>query len=159
MLAGLIFFASGRRLLRGEAREQSVTLIMIVVVLVFIVCNVPAKGVQITLNYRYQSCPTVAFFVQELSVVFELISSSVNFLVYCVFLRHFRQRFSQPFVSSAGVFSAGGRSGARRSLCGHERDKFELRPPHNRRTTGDSSPIDGGPSGTPAVIYRRCLDF
>jgi hypothetical protein len=142
----------------GESSEQSVTLIMIVVILVFIVCNVPAKGVQIFWKYRRQHCPTVAFFVRELSVVFELIASSVNFLVYCVFLRRFRQRFSHPCI-------AGGRgTGASGIGCGQGRDgptATGSRLLNARRATGDGL-FDNGPASssvTPAVIYRRSLDF
>jgi len=54
---------------------------------------VPAKVVQIAWSYRRQSCATPEFFVRELSVVFELLASSLNFLIYCVFLRRFRRRF------------------------------------------------------------------
>jgi len=66
---------------------------MVCHVLGFMVCHVPAKVVQIAWSYRRASCATPEFFVRELSVVFELLASSVNFLVYCVFLRRFRQRF------------------------------------------------------------------
>jgi len=54
---------------------------------------VPAKVVQIVWSYRRQSCATPEFFVRELSVVFELLASSLNFLIYCVFLRRFRRSF------------------------------------------------------------------
>jgi len=73
---------------------------MIVVVLVFMLCHVPAKVVQIAWSYRRQSCATPAFFVRELSAVFELLSSSVNFLVYCVVLRRFRRRFLAAVATS-----------------------------------------------------------
>jgi len=65
--------------------------------------NTPGPAVQ----YRYRSRPvsrfllrSPAFFVRELSAVFELLSSSVNFLVYCVVLRRFRQRFLAAVATS-----------------------------------------------------------
>jgi hypothetical protein len=158
----MLFFAtSAHRLPCGESSEQSVTLIMIVVILVFIVCNVPAKGVQIFWKYRHQYCPTVAFFVHELSVVFELIASSVNFLVYCVFLRRFRQRFSHSCIAGVGGEHGTGASGIG---CGQGRDgptATGTRLLNVRRATGDGL-FDNGPassSAAPAVIYRRSLDF
>ena len=74
----LVLYRCGRRL--TETNEQNVTLIMIIVVLVFMICHVPAKMVQIVWSYRRQSCATPEFFVRELSVVFELLASSLNFL-------------------------------------------------------------------------------
>ena len=65
--------------------------------------NTPGPAVQ----YRYRSRPvsrfllrSPAFFVRELSAVFELLSSSVNFLVYCVVLRRFRRRFLAAAATS-----------------------------------------------------------
>lgn len=73
-----------------ENSEQNVTLIMIVVILVFMICNAPAKIVQIVLTYRIQPCMTAGFFVREISIVLEVLSSSVNFIVYCVCLKRFQ---------------------------------------------------------------------
>lgn len=90
-------FRRKRAALRRRARttaednaEQNVTLIMIVVILVFMLCNAPAKIVQIVLTYRIQPCMTAGFFVREISIVFEVLSSSVNFIVYCVCLKRFQ---------------------------------------------------------------------
>ena len=65
--------------------------------------NTPGPAVP----YRYRSRPvsrfllrSPAFFVRELSAVFELLSSSVNFLVYCVVLRRFRRRFLAAVATS-----------------------------------------------------------
>ena len=75
---------------RLDTHEQNVTLIMIVVILVFMVCNVPGKVVQIALTYRKQDCLTAEFFAREISIVLEVFSSSVNFAIYWVFLKRFR---------------------------------------------------------------------
>jgi len=67
---------------------------MIAVVLVFVVTNVPAKVVQIAWSYREQTCPSIRYLVVELSIVFELLGSAINFFVYCAFLRRFRRHLS-----------------------------------------------------------------
>lgn len=68
------------------------TLIMIVVILTFMVCNVPAKVVQAMWQYQMQPCMSAEFFLSELSSVLEVFSSAVNFVVYFAFLRRFRRR-------------------------------------------------------------------
>ena len=83
-----------RRRKTTEASEQNVTLIMIAVVLVFVITNVPAKVVQIAWSYREQTCPSIRYLIVELSVVFELLGSAINFFVYCAFLRRFRCHLS-----------------------------------------------------------------
>lgn len=74
--------------------EQNVTLIMITVILVFMLCNAPAKMVQILLTYRVQRCMTGEFFLREVSIVLEVLSSSVNFIIYCVRLKRFQAHLS-----------------------------------------------------------------
>lgn len=73
-----------------DSSEQNVTLIMITVILVFMLCNAPAKMVQILLTYRVQRCMTAEFFLREVSTVLEVLSSSVNFIIYCVRLKRFQ---------------------------------------------------------------------
>lgn len=63
---------------------------MIVVVLVFIACNGPAKFVHIAWRYQEQRCPTVAFYLMELSNAMEVLASSINFIIYCVLRKRFR---------------------------------------------------------------------
>lgn len=81
-----------------DSDEQNVTLIMIVIILVFMICNAPAKSVQIFLTYREQRCMTGEFFAREISIVFELLNSSVNFIIYCVGLKRFQDHL--PCVST-----------------------------------------------------------
>ena len=86
-------YRSSRRR-QQESNEQNVTLIMIVVILTFMLCNVPAKVVQVVWRYHTQPCMSAEFFLSELSSVLEVVSSAVNFVVYCAFLRRFRRRLA-----------------------------------------------------------------
>jgi len=81
---------------------------MIVVILTFMVCNVPAKIVQAVWQYQQQPCKSAAFFLMELSSVLEVFSSAVNFVVYCAFLRRFRRHLLAA-VRCLGVVAAGSR--------------------------------------------------
>lgn len=76
---------------RKDSHEQSITLVMIIVILVFMVCNAPARIVQIVLQYNRQECRTVSSFVTRLSTLLEVFSSSANFLVYVAFRKQFRE--------------------------------------------------------------------
>lgn len=71
-------------------RDPNITLVMIVVILIFIVCNLPAKAVQILYSYDVDGCQSYEFYLVELSKVLELLNSSTNFAVYCVFRQQFR---------------------------------------------------------------------
>jgi len=94
---------SNRRRRQQECNEQNVTLIMIVVILTFMVCNVPAKVVQAVWSYQTQPCMSAQFFLSELSIVLEVFSSAVNFFVYCAFLRRFRRRLVAALCCRGGV--------------------------------------------------------
>lgn len=80
---------------KDGGHEQSITLVMIVVIVVFMVCNAPARLVQMVFQYSAQRCPTLPFFLTRLSTLLEVISSSANFLVYVAFRKQFRQAVCQ----------------------------------------------------------------
>ena len=80
-------------------------------------CNVPAKVVQAVWRYNVQRCMTAAFFLSELSSVLEVLSSAVNFVVYCVFLRRFRLRLVAAACCRGGV-AGGSRDDRSRSMTG-----------------------------------------
>lgn len=89
-----------------DSHEHNITLVMIVVILVFMLCNAPARVVQIVLQYAVQPCPSVAHFVVLLANVLEVFGSSSNFLVYCGFRKQFRRtmrrRLSMACASNSG---------------------------------------------------------
>lgn len=80
---------------------------MIVVILTFMVCNVPARLVQAVWSYAMQPCMSLRFFLSELSSVLEVFSSAVNFVVYCLFLRRFRRRLVAVFCCRGGEATDG----------------------------------------------------
>ena len=53
---------------QGQAesyRDQNITLITIIIVLIFLVCHLPAKLVQIVFRYEHMQCDSVMFFLTE----------------------------------------------------------------------------------------------
>jgi hypothetical protein len=70
--------------------DPNITLVMIIVVLVFMLCNLPARVVQMVSQYQEQACLSPGFIVREFATVLEVLNSSVNFIIYCVFRKQFR---------------------------------------------------------------------
>ena len=70
--------------------DHSITLVMIMVVLVFMLCNAPAGIYQMLQRYRWQPCLSHQFILQETSSILEVFNSSVNFIIYCAFRKKFR---------------------------------------------------------------------
>jgi len=81
-----------RRMSRGETHhcDPNITLVLIIIILVFMVCNTPARIVQIVWRYKTQQWLSVPFFLMEISNVLEVLNSSINFIIYCVFRQKFR---------------------------------------------------------------------
>lgn len=84
-----------RRRSSRQGADQNITLVMIVVVIVFVMCNAPARVVQLLWAYRVQKCGTFRFVVMELSNTLEVLNSSVNFVIYCVYRKQFRRILRQ----------------------------------------------------------------
>lgn len=76
---------------RRSHHDPNITLIMIVVIVTFIVCNGPARLVQMVWRYKPQTCLSLEYVLMKLSNVLEVLNSSTNFVIYCVFRRQFRQ--------------------------------------------------------------------
>ena len=82
-----------RRALRSrtlDTHDHNITLVMIIVIVVFMLCNAPARISQIAWKYHSQECFSVAFFISAISNVLEILNSSTNFIIYCAFRRQFR---------------------------------------------------------------------
>ena len=84
-----------RRRSRRQCAEQNITLVTIAVVVVFVVCNAPARIVQLLWAYRPQPCGTLPFIIMELSNTLEVLNSSVNFVIYCIYRKQFRRILRQ----------------------------------------------------------------
>ena len=80
----------------SEAKqEQNITIVMLVIVLVFVMCQTPAYVNQVlyyVLGDEAYVCGQVYFYYYHVSNLFASVNSSVNFVIYCLFRRQFRQR-------------------------------------------------------------------
>ena len=69
--------------------EHSVTRVIVVVMVVFAVCNLPAKVLENVYKARPE-CGTLAYVARRLSFVLEVVNSTANFVVYCAMRHQFR---------------------------------------------------------------------
>lgn len=51
----------------AQISEQNITRVLILVVLVFMLCNAPARAVQMVWRYAHQRCPSAPFILMEVS--------------------------------------------------------------------------------------------
>ena len=79
---------------RSTMEENNITLVMIVIILVFIVCQTPASINQILFyvvdDSAQKTCSSYAKYY-HVSNLLIIMNSSANFLIYCVFRRQFQQ--------------------------------------------------------------------
>ena len=109
-----------------DHHDHSITLVMIMVVLLFIICNAPARVVQMIWHYNSYECPTSAFILSVISNVMEVLNSSANFIIYCVFRRQFRINLAHRICSKQP------------QLLEEHHDK-RTRPPANTETTNGAT--------------------
>ena len=69
--------------------EHSVTRVIVVVMVVFAVCNLPAKVLDIA-YMAIPDCGSPAYIARRLSFVLEMANSTANFVVYCALRHQFR---------------------------------------------------------------------
>lgn len=74
---------------RRQQNDNNITLVMIIVVVVFMVCQAPARLVQMIYAYSFNTCTEAAFFLIHISNTFEVLNSSVNFVIYAIFRKRF----------------------------------------------------------------------
>lgn len=72
------------------ASEDNITKIMIIVVLVFILCNLPSRLILILTDYDVGHPCSTSWWLAEFATVLEIFNASVNFIIYCVFRSRFR---------------------------------------------------------------------
>ena len=80
----------------GEEEEQNITLVMVVIILVFVICQTPAFINQLLFycldtETNYQ-CHKPYYYYYHLSNLLISANSATNFVVYCVFRQQFRAR-------------------------------------------------------------------
>ena len=84
----------------GVECERNITFVMILVVLLFIICQAPARFVQIVWSYK-TNCNQLRYFVIHISNMLEVLNSSLNFVVYCLFHRRFRSILRSEYCCGA----------------------------------------------------------
>ena len=72
-------------------QDNNITLIMIIVVLVFMLTQAPARLVQILWKYKTDRCNSLPFVMIEISKILEVLNSSSNFFIYCGLRAKFRK--------------------------------------------------------------------
>ena len=75
---------------RRAENENNITLVMIIVVLIFMLCQAPARIVQIVWGYQFAHCLQYQYYLIHISNTLEVLNSSVNFIVYFAFRKRFR---------------------------------------------------------------------
>ena len=79
---------------RTNSDENNITLVMIVIIIVFIVCQMPASVNQILFyivdNIQKTTCSYYQKYYHACNLLITM-NSSVNFVIYCVFRRQFQQ--------------------------------------------------------------------
>ena len=86
---------------RGSDNDGDVTLVMILVVLIFMLCQAPARIVQLVWKYKYAHCRQYAYYIIHLSHTLEVLNSSVNFIIYVCFRKHFRTIVKSSFCMTS----------------------------------------------------------
>lgn len=74
--------------------EDDITLVLIVVVLVFVVCQTPAlvtQGLVSFVDIQERICPKIVFYYERLSDLMVVANSSMNFIIYFLCSKKFRQ--------------------------------------------------------------------
>ena len=85
----------------AQAEENSLTLVMVVIVLIFIICQTPAFANQLlyyTLGADCYVCGHSYYYYFHISNVFVSSNSVVNFVIYCIFRKQFRDRLRRYFI-------------------------------------------------------------
>ena len=106
----------------GEEEEQNITLVMIVIMLIFVICQTPAFINQLLFycldpRTNYQ-CGRPYYYFYHLSNLLVSANSSTNFIVYCVFRQQFRERLyafcnrKHTALKHLNTYSHNGRSAA-----------------------------------------------
>ena len=82
--------------LRQES-DNNITLVMIIIILSFIVCQAPARIVQVVWGYTSPGCPSYQYYVIQIATVLEVLNSSNNFFIYTAFRKQFRAAMLDTF--------------------------------------------------------------
>ena len=90
---------------RRSDNDNNITLVMIMIVLIFILCQAPARIVQLVWSYKYNHCREYQYYLIHISNNLEVLNSSVNFLIYFMFRKRFRDIIIEHFCCGPVVSS------------------------------------------------------
>ncbi|XP_062607405.1 FMRFamide receptor-like [Saccostrea cucullata] len=90
--ACIIFSLRKVRANKKNTQRNRITLMMIVVIMVFVICILP-DAIMSVLGLGYHEGTYLERGIREFSDTLLTINAAVNFLIYCVFSRTFRQNF------------------------------------------------------------------
>ena len=89
-----------------QAPEDHITLCIIFIVFIFVICQTPALINQIlwaVTDHADRDCGKFHFYYTKISDVLVVINSSVNFIIYCLFGKSFRQIFVDFFCANSCI--------------------------------------------------------
>ena len=84
---------------RRADNENNITLVMIMVVAIFMLCQAPARIVQLVWSYSYNHCEEYQYYLIHISNSLEVLNSSINFLIYFIFRKRFRDILGEYYCS------------------------------------------------------------
>ena len=107
IMLGLKVVQSGRSTMTSHSSndQNNITLVMIVIITVFVVCQTPST-INLILYYNIDDVqlsvctPYVIYF--QLSDLLENINSSLNFFIYCLFRKQFQHQLRMLFGRTYG---------------------------------------------------------
>lgn len=81
-----------------KVKDDNITLVIVVIVIVFILCQTPALVNQIfwaTMSQFDRECGHFHFYYTRISDALVVMNSSTNFVIYCLFGKTFRKVFKE----------------------------------------------------------------
>ncbi len=75
-------------------REESITLVMIIIIVTVVICHLPDRLLHIfqyVIRYEDRGCGTAMYFLYALTNLLIILNSSINFFIYYVCRRRFRR--------------------------------------------------------------------
>ncbi|XP_011428314.3 sex peptide receptor-like [Magallana gigas] len=94
-----ILIMCGIRKCRIGRKKHRITVMLIVVIIVFIICMIPDAIMSTFLGFGYHEEDYLARAIREITDLFLLINTAVNFVIYCAFNSIFWKNFKSIFCS------------------------------------------------------------
>ena len=140
---------------RRTENENNITLVMIIVVLTFMLCQAPARIVQLVWEYKYQHCIKyqVKYYLIHLSNTLEALNSSINFGIYFCFRKRFRDILWQNYCW--GPLASKHRRDSGRPTTTEGLSLEEMRQTSSRKSSSQKSKSSGKDSQKNGCIISK----